>query len=63
MLDNINEIIEAAINLKITLTNAELGSELCEAWSARVLQAKQHAERGEPVECETMRAEANRYAI
>jgi len=29
---NINEIIKAAMDLGITLTNAEIGTELCNAW-------------------------------
>jgi hypothetical protein len=60
---NINEVIKSAVNLGITLTNAECGSELCEMWSARVAQAQMHFDRGEYAACQTMIHEASGAAI
>jgi hypothetical protein len=58
-----NEIIDAAKQLGIKLTNAELGSELCEAWADRVLQAKKHYDDGRMEDCKRAIDDANAYAI
>ncbi len=60
---NINEICEAAQQLEIKLTNAELGTDLCEAWEDRVVLAAKLFAEGEFDACQTMIDEANRYAI
>jgi hypothetical protein len=60
---NINEVIKSAVNLGITLTNADCGSELCEMWAARVAQARMHFDRGEYAACQVMINEANASAI
>lgn len=59
----INEIIQAAIDLKITITIADHESEIYKCWADRVLLARMLAERGNLDGCEKMRAEANRYAV
>ena len=41
-----NEVMAAAKQLGIKLTDAEFGSEVCEAWADRVLQARKHYDDG-----------------
>ena len=58
-----NEVIAAAKQLGIKLTNAELGTEICQAWADRVLQAKMHWNNKHLALCEEMIEEANKYAV
>ena len=58
-----NEIIAAAKQLGIKLTNAELGSEICEAWADRVRWAKVCFDDGRMDECKLAIEEANAYAV
>ena len=58
-----NEVIAAAKQLGIELTNAELGSELCEVWADRVLQAKKHYDDVDMEGCQEMIEDANAYAV
>jgi len=60
---NINEIIKAAMALGIELTNAELGTELCNAWADRVALAQMHFDRGDMVACQRAIDGANPYAV
>jgi hypothetical protein len=57
-----NEIIVAAKQLGIKLTNAELGSEICEAWADRVRWAKACFDEGRMDECQRAIEDANAYA-
>jgi hypothetical protein len=57
-----NEVIAAAKQLGIKLTNAELGSELCEAWADRVRWAKVCWDEGRMDECKAAIEDANAYA-
>jgi hypothetical protein len=43
----IEQITSEAQKLGITLTNAEIGTELCQAWADRVEQAAMQFSRGE----------------
>jgi hypothetical protein len=60
---DINQIIEAAKSLGIALTNAELGTELCKAWSDRVELAWSRWEAGDMQGCQRAINMANKYAI
>ena len=60
---SINEIIKAAMDLGIKLTNAELGTEFCQAWEDRVALAKMQFDRGDMVACQAAIDGANAYAI
>ena len=60
---NFDEVITAARQLGISVTEAELGSELCQAWADRVLGAKAKFEAGDMEGCQELIGEANRYAI
>jgi hypothetical protein len=62
-MQDINQIIEAAKALGIKLTNAELGTELCECWIDRVLNAQVAFERDDMTTCQEMIDSANAYAI
>lgn len=56
-------ICKTAKGLGIALTNAELGSDMCDAWIARVTLAQNLFEAGELGACADMIREANAYAI
>jgi hypothetical protein len=58
-----NEVIAAAKALGIKLTDAVLGSELCQAWADRVLYARKVFEDGNMQECQLAIEDANAYAI
>jgi hypothetical protein len=58
-----NEVIDAAKELGIKLTAAELGTEICQAWADRVLQAKAQFDRGDMEACKVSIDEANACAI
>ena len=58
-----NEIIATAKALGIKLTNAELGSEHCEAWADRVRWAKVCLDEGRLEECQRTIEDANAYAV
>ena len=45
------------------LTDAELGSEICEAWADRVRWAKVCWDEGRLEECQRAIEDANRYAV
>lgn len=57
------KIIEAAKALEITLTNAELETEICQAWANRVELAVSLFAKGDMKGCQAAIGEANRYAI
>jgi hypothetical protein len=54
---------QQAKQLGITLTSAEIGTELCEAWEDRVDLAIKYWDEGNYQECQSWIEEANRYAI
>ncbi len=58
-----NVVIDAARKLGISVTEAEFGTELCQAWADRVLGAKMAFEDGDMELCRELIGEANRYAI
>jgi hypothetical protein len=58
-----NEIIAAAKQLGIKLTNAELGSELCEAWADRVRWAKVCFDKSRTEDCQRAIEDANAYRL
>ena len=58
-----NEIIAAAKQLGIKLTDADLGSEICEAWADRVRWAKVCCDEGRLEECQRAIEDANAYAV
>jgi hypothetical protein len=62
-MSNINEIIKAAKDLGIKLTNAEIGTELCNAWADRVAMAQMHFDRGDMIACQRAIDGFNAYAI
>ena len=62
-MSNINEIIKAAKDLGIKLTNAEIGTELCYAWADRVALAQMHFDRGDMIACQRAIDGVNAYAI
>jgi hypothetical protein len=57
------QIIDHAMSLGIKLTNAELGTEICQYWEDRVQCAAMEFERGDMEACQEMIDNANRYAI
>jgi hypothetical protein len=59
----LRQIIDTAKHLGIKLTNAELGSEICEAWAGRVCWAKVCWDEGRTEDCKAAIEDANRYAI
>jgi hypothetical protein len=61
-LDYIKMVIDAAGQLGITVTEAKLGTEHCQAWADRVLGAKAKFEAGDIKGCQELIREANRYA-
>jgi hypothetical protein len=60
---DVNTVIEAAEGLGIKLTNAELGTQACEQWADRVMNAKLLFDRGDMAECKAAIEDANAYAI
>ncbi len=60
---DINTIILQAKSLGIKLTNAELGTDLCQCWIDRVELAAMYFARGEMTKCQAAINDANRYAI
>jgi hypothetical protein len=60
---DIDGIIDAAKALGIVLTNAEIGTEICQSWCDRVLWAKACWDQGKLDACQAAIDEANRYAI
>ncbi len=60
---NENDVIRAARQLGIRLTSAKLGTEMCQAWADRVLDAKSAYDRNDMERCKEMIADANAYAI
>jgi hypothetical protein len=59
---NINEVIRQAKALGIKLTNADLGTDLCQCWTDRVELAAMYFARGEMTKCQAAINDANRYA-
>ena len=57
------DIIRVAMALGIKLTNADVGSYLCQCWIDRVLLAAMHADRGEMAACQAAIDSANAYAV
>jgi hypothetical protein len=60
---DINEVINNAKALEIKITNANLGTELCECWIDRVMDAKRAWDCGDMTECQALINDANRYAV
>lgn len=60
---NIEQITEAAVKLEITLTNAEVGTDLCQCWADRVQAAWYAWQDGDLDRCRESIDAANAYAI
>lgn len=60
---NIDQLTTAAKSLGITLTNAEIGTDLCDCWQDRVQQAAMLFERGDMAGCQAAIDAANGYAV
>ena len=57
------DVIRVAMALGIKLTNAELGTEICQALADRVALAQMHFEGGDMIACQRAIDGANAYAI
>jgi hypothetical protein len=60
---DIDTVTRHAVELGISLTEANEGTQHYEQWAARVMQAQMHLDRSEPELCIVMVEEANRVAI
>ena len=63
MIWDINEVIEAAKALGITLTNANEGTDLYQCWADRVMDAMNAFRRNDLARCQDVIDDANHYAI
>ena len=59
----IEQIIKGARKLGITMTNAEIDTELCQCWADRVELAMMRFEDGDMIKTQKWIDESNRYAI
>jgi hypothetical protein len=60
---DINEVIATAKALDIKLTNAEIGTDICQCWIDRVVGAWLAYDRGDMEGCQDLIDSANAYAI
>ena len=59
----IEQITEAAAKLGIDITNAEIGTDICQCWADRVQAAWNAWEDDDMVRCQEAIDAANAYAI
>jgi hypothetical protein len=60
---DINQVCASAKQLGIKLTNANLGTDICDCWIDRVLLAAMHFERGDMAACQAAIDSANAYSV
>jgi hypothetical protein len=60
---NINEVIDAAKALGITLTNANEGTDLYQCWADRVMDAMNAFKRNDIPRSQEIIEDANSYAV